>query len=62
MCGCNRSKAKSFNQRRNTRLASGRSTEPNIQANIKPKTQGVSQERRDIEKRRRQIIRKTFGK
>jgi hypothetical protein len=62
MCGCNRSKAKSFNQRRNTKIANGRSPEPNVPANLKPKNQGVSQDRRNLEKRRRQIIKKTFGK
>ena len=60
MCGCNRSKAKSFNQRKNTKIISGRNkTEETPPANV---TKGISKERRDIEKRRRQIIRKTFGK
>ena len=61
MCGCNRSKAKSFNQRRNAKIAS---TRPDNTPAAKPAAteRGVSQERRRIEKRRRNIIRNAFGK
>lgn len=64
MCGCGRSKAKSFNQRRNTKIISSKNVNP-VAPNspkIKKEEKGMTQERRDIEKRRRQIIRKTFGK
>lgn len=60
MCGCGRSKAKNFNQRRNAKIISARSGRSETPA--APESRGVSQAKRDMDKRRRNIIRKTFGK
>ena len=58
MCGCGRTNRK-FNSTRRTIQAT---SQPKAVPPVELKTNGMSQERRALEKRRRQIIKNNFGK